>query len=1209
MLFLAIFAFTTQIYANGNNEQTTTVQQNTRTCKGAVTTTSGDPIIGASVKVVGTKNGTVTNIDGNFSLNDVPTGSSVEISYIGCKTQVLKFTGASLRVTLQEDNASLDEVVVVAYGTQKKKDLTGSMTAVDPGTLQVQNTTTVSRMLEGSAPGIQVSSLDGQPGYDMGIRLRGVSSTNGNGAAALVVIDGVVQQAANVTNVNAENPLSQLNPSDIASVSVLKDAASTALYGSRGANGVILITTKGGQSGKTRISFESRVGANIAGYYQQPNISSAATYYEYAWQSIYNSYRYGVNGTGKPGVDATTGFPYTNVSNPNHTDEEARLFASQHLFDYTGSETSFQQNALGNWMSYYVPGATYVNTGTGTKSSSTMMGAYLIDPATGKLNTSAVQLYNDNLEDTFFRTGFHQDYNLTAQGGTDKAHYYISLGYLDDPSYVVASEFERYNGRVNVDAQMFKWLKVGSNVSYTHSSTRAAAARWGTRNAGDISGNTFAYIKTYTPIVSVYQRDKDGNYILDADGNRQYEAGPTYSPLGANNQNIGNPYNRDLNYEVATNKDLLTTKIWNANTYAEFTLPYDFKLNVNLDVDQTNRRKLRYMNSIAGRGTPRGGLGLLNFDRRIINTQQLLTWSHEFDKHHVDAMAGHEYQDLKEEMISYGSADELIPGVISPGNFVSHYSNISGYNNPGWTIDKYRLESYLGRLNYNYAERYYASASLRSDGSSKFTSGNRWGTFWSVGAGWRLSAEPFMASAKTWLDNMKIRASYGVTGNQNGVTSYYTNHTWSYGVAKWQTLSNGTGVPSLTSVTSNGLVNDDITWEKVHQFDLGVDFSVLNSRITGALDYYNNVTVNSLYAASVSPLANMGSTSRVRNAAKLRNRGFELELSGDIVRSKDWTWNVNINGTHYRTTLVKVPSDQIPLWNKYTAETPEGTWMAKNEAWSSAGGSSHNGMTYLYLRGENKDLFDLYMFKYAGVDQKTGLPQYWHRVSYADKGIDSEGTQTTSYAHGGRYKDYEVGQNVKTTTYADASRYEVGSCTPDWIGGLTSTVRYKDFDLSVVVAYQLGGKIFSTDYADHLYRTEYMGVNADASPVAKEVVGATWTPSNTGAYFPMQWWYNGGSGYYSGTTIGSWQYTDMALFDASYFRVKNVTLGYTVPRNLLNKIGTITGLRAYVSADNLFFISKKKGLDPTASLTGGFEVDTCTYPQMATITFGLKVDF
>jgi TonB-dependent SusC/RagA subfamily outer membrane receptor len=282
MLFLAIFAFTTQIYANGNNEQTTTVQQNTRTCKGAVTTTSGDPIIGASVKVVGTKNGTVTNIDGNFSLNDVPTGSSVEISYIGCKTQVLKFTGASLRVTLQEDNASLDEVVVVAYGTQKKKDLTGSMTAVDPGTLQVQNTTTVSRMLEGSAPGIQVSSLDGQPGYDMGIRLRGVSSTNGNGAAALVVIDGVVQQAANVTNVNAENPLSQLNPSDIASVSVLKDAASTALYGSRGANGVILITTKGGQSGKTRISFESRVGANIAGYYQQPNISSAATYYEYA---------------------------------------------------------------------------------------------------------------------------------------------------------------------------------------------------------------------------------------------------------------------------------------------------------------------------------------------------------------------------------------------------------------------------------------------------------------------------------------------------------------------------------------------------------------------------------------------------------------------------------------------------------------------------------------------------------------------------------------------------------------------------------------------------------------------------------------------------------------------------------------------------------------------------------------------------------------
>ena len=1217
MLLLALFACSMQIFAEGSNGQMTEVrQQNSRVCKGVVLSENGEPIIGASVKVKGTKNGVVTDIEGNYTLNDVPAGSTIEISYIGCKPQEVRFTGASMRVTLKEDNENLDEVVVVAYGTQKKKDVTGSISAVDPTTLQVQNTSSVSRMLEGAAAGLQVASVDGQPGYDTGIRLRGVSSTNGEGAAALVVIDGVAQQPATVGNVNAENPLSQINPEDIASVTVLKDAASTALYGSRGANGVVLITTKSGRSGKAQISVETRIGANIKGPYQYPSISSAAEYYQDAWQSIYNSYRYGVNGTGKPGVDAN-GFPYTNVSNPNHTDEEARLFASQHLFNYVNSESNFQRNSLGNWMSYYVPGATYVNTGSGDKSSSTMMGSYLIDPSTGMINSSATQLWDESYEDTFFQTGFRQDYNLTARGGNEKAHYYMSFGYLSDPSYLKASKFERYTGRVNVDAQMYKWLKVGANVSYSHSDTQASAGRWGSRNIGNASGNTFCYIRTTPPIVSVYQHDADGNYVLDSNGDRQYMSGPTYSPLGENQQNIGNPFNRDLNFEIETNKDLMKTKIWVAHAFADFTLPYDFKLSLNFNLDENNRRKLRYMNSVAGRGAPRGGLSLNKYDRRIINAQEILSYNHDFDKHHVDAMAGHEYEDLHMETMRWGSADELIAGVISPGNFVSHYSNISGWQNPDWVLDNYRLESYLGRLNYNYAEKYYVSASLRSDGSSKFTAGNRWGTFWSVGAGWRISSEKFMEGTKDWLDNLKIRSSYGVTGNQNGVTSYYTNHTWSYGVAKWQTLSNGTGVPSLTKITSNGLVNDDITWEKVHQFDLGLDFSVLNSRITGTFEYYNNTTVNALYAQAVSPLANMGSTSRTRNAAKLRNRGFELELSSDIIRTKDFTWNVNVNGTHYRTTLVEVPSDQIPEWNQYTSDIPEGTWMAKNEAWTTSGGTTaHSGNNYFYLRGEGKDLFNLYMYKYAGVDQESGLPQYWHRVTYGD--VDPRDAQgnakinadgTPAYEHGGRYKGYKIGESVKTTVYSDASRYELGSCTPDWIGGITSTFKYKDFDLSFVIAYQLGGKIFSQEYSDQLYRSEYLAVNGDAIPHAKELVGNTWTPNNTGAYFPMQWWYNGSTGFYNGSIIGSWQYTDMCVFNASYLRVKNVTLGYTLPKKILNKIGTITGLRTYVSADNLFFISKKKGVDPSASLTGGFDVDVCAYPQMANVTWGVKIDF
>lgn len=369
--------------ATGSENENTVqaVQQAKKTVTGLVKDAHGEPVIGATVAEVGNAtNATITDANGNYRLQIKP-GSRISVSSIGYQQQTLAAKGNVVNVTLEEDQAILDEVVVVAYGTQKKKDLTGSMTAVKAENIAVQNTTTVSRALEGAAPGIRVSSVDGQPGYDMAVRIRGVSSTNGASAAALIVIDGVAQQ----TNSTYENPLSQLDPNDIASVSILKDAASTALYGSRGANGVVLITTKKGQSGKAKISFESRWGWNSIGDYNVNSIDNAAQYYEYVWKSIYNSYRYGVNGTGLPGVDAS-GRYYTNVGNPNHSDAEARLFASQHLFDYNNSETAFQKNLLKNNMAYNVPGAIYTNTGSGSNSSSTMTGAYLIDPETGRLN-------------------------------------------------------------------------------------------------------------------------------------------------------------------------------------------------------------------------------------------------------------------------------------------------------------------------------------------------------------------------------------------------------------------------------------------------------------------------------------------------------------------------------------------------------------------------------------------------------------------------------------------------------------------------------------------------------------------------------------------------------------------------------------------------------------------------------------------------------
>jgi hypothetical protein len=316
-----------------------------------------------------------------------------------------------------------------------------------------------------------------------------------------------------------------------------------------------------------------------------------------------------------------------------------------------------------------------------------------------------------------------------------------------------------------------------------------------------------------------------------------------------------------------------------------------------------------------------------------------------------------------------------------------------------------------------------------------------------------------MEGTKGWLDNAKIRTSFGITGNQNGVTSYYVNPTWSYGVSRWKAVSNGTGQAEVYSLTSPGLVDTDITWEHVRQFDLGVDFTLLNSRVSGAIDYYNNLTTNSLYSQAVSPLANMSNTTHTRNCAQVRNSGIELELSSDIIRTKDFTWNLSLNATHFRTILAGVPESQLPAWDEKTSELPEGTWTSASETWAATGGQNA-GQGKLYLRGVGRDLYNIYLYKYAGVDEKSGLPMYWHHVTYAD---------VHSGAHGGRYANYSIGDDVKTLVAADASQYEFGSATPDIMGGLTSSIRWKNWDFSMVWAFQIGGKFFSREFGEMMF--------------------------------------------------------------------------------------------------------------------------------------------
>lgn len=1154
---------------------------------GKVTDEAGEPCVGANVLIKGTTTGTMTDLDGNYSLTDVRKGAILVFSSIGYTSQEVRLGSSSVvNVVLKSDADFLNEVVIVGYGTAKRKDLTGSLTQIDNKLIASQNSSSATKALEGAVPGIVYASVDGQPGNDAGLRVRGLGSTNVGASNALVIIDGVPAQG--------DNPLSNMNQEDIASITVLKDAASTAIYGSRGANGVILVTTKRGGSGRTKISFQARAGWNTVGSYKVGQVDNAAGIYEYLWQSIYNSYRYGVNGAG-PALNKETGEYYTNIGNPNVSHDAAAEFASQHLFNYIGLNDSFGRNMLGNYMAYNVPGATYTPDGTGSSASSTMTGAYLVG-TDGKINPNASLLYDDTYADALLKTGFRQQYDLSASGGSDKEDHYLSLGYLTDPSYVPNSRFERITGRANINVNLFKWLKVGANVGYTRSRTNYQGTYWAARNSGSNQGNITRYVNGHTPIVPFYAHDAEGNYIYDKNGDRvrNYLYNSTYSPLGQTGNNYGST---DIMYAMDNDIREDLTSTLNTRTYIEIPFLDHFTFRTDFAYDKINRTTTVYYNGTTGRAASMGGyFGKRMNDIEVMNLQHRLTYNQDFGKHHVDAMALFEDSDWEQQTVNWGSADEFIPGFLAAGNFVGRYYGAGSAPTPGYGHDIERMRSWLGRANYIFADKYYVSGSVRRDGSSKFRKENRWGTFWSVGAGWRFTEESFMQDLRdSWLNNGKLRASYGVIGNQNGIGRYQTYRTWGYSTT-YQTTNNGQGKPTGDSykLSMGGLVNTQLTWEETKTFDVGLDLTLFN-RIDLTFDWYNRVTGNSQFSQPVSYLA-MGQTTLPRNIAELTNRGIELDINADIIKTKDIRWNVAFNITHYTTKLTDLPDDAIPA---HAEGLPDGTWEDNQGSWASAGGSQQNAN--VYLRGIGRDWFNLYMYKYAGIDQSSGLPMYFHRVTEADHAA-------------GKYKDTEVGGSVKTTNYANASKYEVGSAIPTFQGGFNTSFSYKNFYVNAQFAYQIGGKFFSRNYAEYLYNV----VDAQMYRmmfVSKDVKGNTWTPDNTGAGFPMQWYPAGENSYFSGTSAngGNWSFTDESLFSASYLRLKNLTLGYNVSKSLLNKLRidkVVSNIKVFASSDNLFILSAAKAIDPTMSASGGYnDVDSYTFPNMRTYTIGINLDF
>ncbi|MCQ2181101.1 MAG: SusC/RagA family TonB-linked outer membrane protein, partial [Bacteroidales bacterium] len=1091
-----------------------------------------------------------------------------------------------------EDSTLLEETVVVAYGTAKKKDLTGAIGTVDNKAITVQAVGSVTRALDGQVAGLQTTIVDGQPGLDMGIRIRGIGTASANNSEALVVIDGVPA-------IEGTNPLSSINSKDIESITVLKDAASTALYGARGANGVVLVTTKSGKAGKTRISFEARMGVNAVGpkaYFDKIGDKNLSDIYEFTWESIYNDIYFGKSAAAGDMVGNAT---------------KAAEFASQHLFDYSPDGTFSRNAALGNKMAYNVPGAVYTPTGGDdpSKKSATMSGAYLVNPD-GKLNPAAQQIWGgSDVYDALTASRFRQEYNISANGGTDKIDYHMSLSYLSDPSYITWSSFDRITARGNVNAKITNWLKAGVNFAYTNRNIKSQSTRWG-RNPGFVSQNVFTWTGASTALDHMYALDQKGDFILNADnekmvncnvGRNYPNVANSYSPLG----NVSTPwsYNLPKYFEQAD----YSQKYNDLNTkgYLKATFLKYFTAEVNVAYDKTFETLTRFWNTETAHDmnglAASYGSAIKNTrnEYSVLNTQQLINYNQDINKHHIDALLGHEYYQYDFDQMYLGGAHTLIDDSRAYVNYLGSatYSTFGG--GFGGDIQKQTMESYFARANYIYDNKYYVSASVRRDGSSKFkTDENRWGTFWSVGGGWRISSEPWMEGAKGWLDNLKIRGSYGVLGNQNGIDRYSGYQRWSYGGSGWAAAKDS--YPSTYSLTKSAWVNDALTWEKVNTADAGIDFTLFGGKLAGTFDWFSKHTKNAVWPKNASFLA-AGQSSLPQNTAGIKSTGVEFDLNYQPIKTKDWDLILSVNGTHYNTTLTSLP------------EGPDYRYEGQPDGWSSNGVGA---LSYTeYYRGVGLDYYNMYTYKYGGVAGNTGVKYFgtdgqWH-TGYT-KGDKDAGnalfwhkvTEADASTYG-----VAAGEDVLVADYNKASRYEMGDAIPELYGGFSAFVRYKGFDLSMQFAYQIGGKFIDNNYSSTECGKYATGLNlSQGQPVSQELWGNTWSESNLDAKYPMNYYSSLGPNSGAMAATGGYAPTDMSMFDASYLSFKNITIGYTFPSKWMNK-AKIANLRIYASADNPILISGHSGYDPRRCMTGGLEVGVFSYPYLATYTFGINLDF
>lgn len=821
----------------------------------------GEGLPGVTVTVKGDPSGTITDMDGKYSIR-VKADATLVFSYIGYRTMEVPVNRQKvIDVELQEEAQALEEVVIsVPYGTVKKSSFTGSAGYVGAQTLEKAQVSSVTKALQGTVAGLQSFSSSGQPGSDATIYIRGVGSVNAS-STPLYVVDGVPYDGS----------LSSIASSDIASITVLKDAASAALYGSRAANGVIMITTKQGEKDthptielNMKYGFSSRARED----YKQLNTNQ---YFELYWEALRN-FR----------MDS------------GYSAEEAAQYASENLTGRLGINPygSAYPNPVG------------------------------LD---GKLVAGATPLWNDDWDDALQQDAHYTDLNVRVSGGSKTSSYFLSAGYLDDQGAYIESGFKRYTLRANVVSDIRPWLQLGLNVSATHS-----IQDYPKQDDSTIS-NVVLFGRNVPSFYPIYERDLNtGEYLLDEQGNRIFDYG-NYRASSYAKYNLLASLPHDLS---RIKRDAASLR-----GYVQLTPFKGFSYKLSLNVDYNNRIDHDYSNPSYGPSSiTGGGVGKQNVRTTGMTFNNVVNYEHVFNNlHTVRVMAGQEYYEYNTSNFGGERTGVIMDGFYEP-DAASTLSDFYGNS------DQYKLLSFFGSAEYNYAQKYYVSASVRSDGSSRFHPDHRWGTFYSVGASWKIMQEEFMKPTSKWLSNLSLRASYGAQGNDN-VGDYYA----------YQALFSIYNNLGESGLRASRLATPNLTWETNLNLNIGLDFGFWNNRLSGSIEYFVRRSKDLLFSKDLVPSSGFSSTTE--NIGALRNYGWEFSVSGYPVSTKDWKWKLSLNATTYKNKITSLPAAEMWSGNKKWVE----------------GGS----------------LYDWYLYEWAGVNPENGNPQ-WYRYDADGNKVKTE---------------------------------------------------------------------------------------------------------------------------------------------------------------------------------------------------------------------------